>query len=118
MMNKHLLDRVKLMRDQEKRVLSLLTFGYPNKLISSVLGVSEATVKYYVSSILIALQCSNRTQAALVGLCLLNKMGVEDIVGRRRAGAAMHLHMNRFEKSAPIGAPSLRYDKEASASGR
>lgn len=117
MINSQLLDRVSSMGDHEKRVLSLLTFGYPNKQIAGVLGVSEATVKGYVTSILIALECSNRTQAALIGLCLCNRLSVDGIVGRHRAYSAIHRFMDRFEEVYSSDKGRLHL-KEASASGR
>lgn len=53
--------------DQQKRVLLLLSEGYANKAIAWVLGVEEATAKAHVSSILRKFDCTNRTQAALLG---------------------------------------------------
>lgn len=117
MTNSKLLDRVGQMSAAEKRVLSLLTFGYPNKQIAAVLGVTEATVKAYVTSILSALECSNRTQAALIGLCLRNRLSVEGIIGRNRAYDAIHHFMDRF-KEVHIGDKGRLHRKEAPASGR
>ncbi|MCC7252143.1 helix-turn-helix transcriptional regulator [Hyphomicrobium sp.] len=97
MMNSQLLERVRSLGDQERRILSLLTFGYPNKQIAGVLGLAETTVKSHITSILVALECSNRTQAALVGHCLCHRLSVEGIVGRRRAYGAIHRFMDRFE---------------------
>lgn len=54
--------------DQQKRVILLLSEGYANKHIAWVLGVEEATAKAHVSSILKKFGCTNRTQAALLGL--------------------------------------------------
>ncbi len=105
------------MGDHEKRVLSLLTFGYPNKQIAGVLGLSEATVKGYLTSIFAALDCSNRTQAALIGLCLRNRLSVDGIIGRHRAYGAIHRFMDRFEETC-IGDKARIHLKEASASGR
>lgn len=117
MMNSQLLDRVRSMGDHEKRILSLLTFGYPNKQIAGVLGVSEATIKGHVTSILTKLECSNRTQAALIGLCLRHRLSVEGIVGRHRAYGAIHSFMDRFEESG-ISDKGRLHLKEASASRR
>jgi DNA-binding NarL/FixJ family response regulator len=44
-------------------ILELITRGLLNKQIAGELGLSEATVKAHVSSILIKLNCSRRTQA-------------------------------------------------------
>lgn len=63
---RELMDRE--LSDQQKRVILLLSEGYPNKHIAWVLGVEEATAKAHVSSILKKFGCTNRTQAALLGL--------------------------------------------------
>ena len=49
-------------------VIDLLVDGHSNKEIGFRLGISEATVKAYISTILVALNVSNRTQAALIAL--------------------------------------------------
>ncbi len=66
---------------QQGRVLRLLSEGHSNKVIASRLNVSEATVKAHMSEIFKNLQCQNRTQAALVGLCLRFGIPVEHILG-------------------------------------
>ncbi len=55
---------------QQKRVLRLLSEGSSNKIIAARLDISEATVKAHMSEIFKSLNCQNRTQAALMGLCL------------------------------------------------
>jgi DNA-binding NarL/FixJ family response regulator len=52
---------------KEKAVLRHLMEGIPNKLIGNALGISEATVKVHVKSILRVMGVDNRTQAALYG---------------------------------------------------
>jgi DNA-binding NarL/FixJ family response regulator len=47
-----------------KEVRALLRQGLSNKMIATELGISEGTVKNYMSDIFKALQVSNRTQAA------------------------------------------------------
>lgn len=54
------------------QVLRGIVDGKPNKIISSELNVSEATVKAHVTGVLKALNVSNRTQAALAGRRLLD----------------------------------------------
>lgn len=49
--------------ERQQQVLALLAEGWPNKLIARKLFITEATVKGHVSSILNALDVSNRTQA-------------------------------------------------------
>lgn len=49
---------------QEKRVLALVAEGKTNKEIAAALGLSDKTVKNYVSHVLEKLQMSRRSQAA------------------------------------------------------
>jgi DNA-binding NarL/FixJ family response regulator len=51
---------------RERQVLDLLAGGQPNSAIAAELGLSEATVKSYVSTVLTKLGVENRVQAALV----------------------------------------------------
>lgn len=51
---------------RERQVLGLLASGRPNGAIAASLGLSEATVKSYVSTVLTKLGVENRVQAALV----------------------------------------------------
>jgi DNA-binding NarL/FixJ family response regulator len=52
--------------EREADVLRLIGQGKPNKAIARELGLSEGTVKGYVSQILSKLGVSDRTQAALI----------------------------------------------------
>jgi two-component system, NarL family, response regulator len=49
-------------------VLRLLVGGNSNKDIANVLGITEATVKSHVSTILIRLNVSDRTQAVVTAI--------------------------------------------------
>ena len=51
---------------RERQVLALLADGQPNAVIAVNLGLTEATVKSYVSALLTKLGVDNRVQAALV----------------------------------------------------
>lgn len=51
---------------RERQVLALLADGQPNAAIALNLGLTEATVKSYVSALLTKLGVENRVQAALV----------------------------------------------------
>ncbi|HEX2083257.1 MAG TPA: response regulator transcription factor, partial [Xanthomonadaceae bacterium] len=51
---------------RERSVLALLARGGSNKLIARELGLTEGTVKGYVSQVLDKLGVADRTQAALL----------------------------------------------------
>lgn len=51
--------------EREVEILECLVMGYPNKIVSRRLGISEATVKVHVKAILRKLLVQNRTQAAI-----------------------------------------------------
>ncbi|TDD81869.1 response regulator transcription factor [Saccharopolyspora karakumensis] len=60
------LDLVKALSARERQVLQLLAGGRSNADIGSRLGLTEATVKSYVSTVLSKLGAQNRVQAALI----------------------------------------------------
>lgn len=60
------LDLVKALSARERQVLQLLADGRSNADIGSRLGLTEATVKSYVSTVLSKLGAQNRVQAALI----------------------------------------------------
>lgn len=51
--------------EREIEILRCLIMGYPNKIVSRRLDISEATVKVHVKAILRKLLVRNRTQAAI-----------------------------------------------------
>lgn len=53
---------------REQQVLHLLVAGQTNKEIANQLGITEATVKCHVSTILMRLNVSDRTQAVVTAL--------------------------------------------------
>lgn len=53
---------------REREVLRHLVAGMTNKEIANLLGISEATVKCHVSTILMRLNVSDRTQAVVTAL--------------------------------------------------
>lgn len=55
---------------RERDVFWLLSHGHCNKIIAAKLGLAESTIKFYMSTILRILGCTNRTQAALVALAV------------------------------------------------
>jgi DNA-binding NarL/FixJ family response regulator len=54
--------------EREVEVLRLMTGGYSNREIASVLAISEGTVKNHISSILSKMGVRDRTRAVLKGL--------------------------------------------------
>lgn len=60
--------RAAALTDREVEVLSCLGGGLSNADIAGKLHLSEATVKSYVSRMLVKLDCANRTQAGLLAL--------------------------------------------------
>ncbi|GAA1943179.1 response regulator transcription factor [Amycolatopsis minnesotensis] len=60
--------RAAALTDREVEVLGCLGGGLSNADIAGKLHLSEATVKSYVSRMLVKLDCANRTQAGLLAL--------------------------------------------------
>lgn len=73
---------VATMTGRERDVFRELAIGASNKRIASTLGISEGTVRNYMTSILSQLGVSSRTQAALVARSIFDKRP-----GSRKAGA-------------------------------
>jgi DNA-binding NarL/FixJ family response regulator len=59
-------EAVRQLTDREREVLACLGRGMPNAHIAQRLYLSEATVKGYVSRLLVKLGCANRTQVGLL----------------------------------------------------
>ena len=60
---------------REREILSYLTEGHSNKGIARILGITEATVKVHLKSLLRKIRVDNRTQAAIWALANLPKPG-------------------------------------------
>jgi DNA-binding NarL/FixJ family response regulator len=54
--------------DREREVLTLMAQGKNNKAMSSELGITENTVKFHVTNVLMKLAASDRTHAVVVAL--------------------------------------------------
>jgi two-component system, NarL family, response regulator DevR len=61
-------DKLALLSAQEKRVLALVAEGMTNKEIAEQLGLSDKTVKNYLSSVFEKLKIKRRSQAAVLFL--------------------------------------------------
>jgi DNA-binding NarL/FixJ family response regulator len=59
-----------LLTERERQVLEKLADGASNKMIARDLGISHATAKFHVSSLLAKLGARNRTDAVTIGLKL------------------------------------------------
>lgn len=62
---------VPTLTSRERTAFELLGSGYGNRSIARSMGVSERTVKRYISAILAKLDVESRLQAGLVALSLL-----------------------------------------------
>jgi two-component system nitrate/nitrite response regulator NarL len=60
---------------REREILSHLTEGHSNKGIARILGITEATVKVHLKSLLRKIKVENRTQAAIWALSNLPEPG-------------------------------------------
>jgi two-component system nitrate/nitrite response regulator NarL len=56
---------LEVLTQRETEILGCLTEGAPNKMIARQLGITEATVKIHVKSLIRKIGVQNRTQAAL-----------------------------------------------------
>jgi DNA-binding NarL/FixJ family response regulator len=59
-------ERLRDLTDRERDVLARLGRGLSNADMAHRLSLSEATVKSYVSRMLVKIDCRNRTQAGLL----------------------------------------------------
>jgi hypothetical protein len=49
-------------------------YGYSNKEIAAILSIAETTVKAHASSVLTALNCVNRVEAAVLAYAAFNRL--------------------------------------------
>jgi two-component system, NarL family, response regulator DevR len=66
-------DELRVLTEQERRILQLVAEGLTNREIGARLYLAEKTVKNYVSSVLAKLGLERRTQAAVLAAKLLGK---------------------------------------------
>ena len=67
---------------RQLQVLALLAQGMTNVEIAENLGVSDKTIRFYISAILKSLKVRNRTQAALIAARAMNGTMNERTIGR------------------------------------
>ena len=73
---------------RQREVLLLLCAGLPNKLIGRRLGLTDATVKCHVASVLRSLNVSTRLEAVVVAI----QLGLVQPCPRPCAGGKVPLH--------------------------
>jgi len=66
-------DELRVLTEQERKILQLVAEGLTNREIGARLYLAEKTVKNYVSSVLAKLGLERRTQAAVLAAKLLGK---------------------------------------------
>jgi len=69
----HLPDELKVLTEQERKILALVADGLTNRQIAAHMALAEKTVKNYVSSLLSKLGLERRTQAAVLAVRLRNE---------------------------------------------
>lgn len=73
---------------RQRKVLSLLSFGFSNKEIGAMMSVAESTIKAHLAAIFQAFNCTNRVQAALIAFCLRQHMPAEDLLREKKLPGA------------------------------
>jgi DNA-binding NarL/FixJ family response regulator len=69
---------------KQRKVLSLLSFGFSNKEIAAMMSVAESTIKAHVGAIFHAFGCTNRVQAALIAFSMRQHMPAAELLRSRR----------------------------------
>lgn len=103
---------------RQREVLLLLCAGLPNKLIARRLGLTDATVKCHVASVLRSLNVSSRLEAVLVAieLGLVQPSAQSSAQGKVPNEVAHALAAWRFVP--PAGEPAALYASVVSAGGQ
>jgi DNA-binding NarL/FixJ family response regulator len=57
---------VSVLSPREQEVLSQVANGLPNKAIARMLGITDHTVKFHISSVLSKLDASSRSEAVAI----------------------------------------------------
>jgi DNA-binding CsgD family transcriptional regulator len=69
--------KARLLTSREEAVFRLLGYGYDNRSIARELGISERTVKRYVTAILAKLGLESRLQAGLAALLIASSSAAD-----------------------------------------
>jgi two-component system nitrate/nitrite response regulator NarL len=107
-------DAIRQLSAQERRILSCLIIGDPNKTIARKADIAEATVKVHVKAILRKLRLKNRTQAAVWGL---NRgSNSQNVAPKSSDSSAIRLYQQSFQltrEALPRHEVSDALDEEA-----
>jgi len=79
----------RLFSPREAAILRMLQQGEPNKKIARQLGLTEATVKVHLKSILRKIGASNRTQAAVWAMGYIGTENIDEVAPRIPASFQM-----------------------------
>lgn len=69
---------------RQRKVLSLLSFGFSNKEIGAMMSVAESTIKAHVAAIFQAFNCTNRVQAALIAFSIRQHMPAGELLREKK----------------------------------
>ncbi len=69
---------------RQRKVLSLLSFGFSNKEIGAMMSVAESTIKAHVGAIFQAFNCTNRVQAALIAFSIRQHMPAGELLRAKK----------------------------------
>ncbi|MEZ5900120.1 MAG: LuxR C-terminal-related transcriptional regulator [Hyphomicrobiaceae bacterium] len=90
-------DSVRSLTPKQRKVFSLLSFGFSNKEIAAMMSVAESTIKAHVCAIFQAFGCTNRVQAALIAFSMRQHMSPAELLRTpRRPSAEEIAHLSGF----------------------
>lgn len=92
------LDTLSKLSDSEQAILPLLAMGASNRCISEELGESETRVKSLVRTILVKLDCRNRTEAAVLAATVL--LPLRETLRKQAAAEGSDVEANTANGSA------------------
>ncbi|MGE0054750.1 MAG: helix-turn-helix transcriptional regulator [Hyphomicrobium sp.] len=77
-------DGLRSLTPKQRKVFSLLSFGFSNKEIAAMLSVAESTIKAHVCAVFQAFGCTNRVQAALIAFSMRQHMPSAELLRQPR----------------------------------
>ncbi len=73
---------------RQRKVLSLLSFGFSNKEIGAMMSVAESTIKAHLAAIFQAFNCTNRVQAALIAFSMRQHLPAGELLREKTRPSA------------------------------